>query len=141
MIGHADLRILAQTRLREAEALFAAGLYDGTVYLCSYVLEMALKACVCRTLDLPLYPDDERGARQTFRTHDFELLVLLAGLRNKLMAEREASIAFDRNWTLAASWPLEDRYTVSKSQVNAGEMLEAMTSPEEGVLTWPSRQW
>ncbi len=37
-----QLRELAELRLREAETLFAAELYDGCVYLCGYVVEAAL---------------------------------------------------------------------------------------------------
>ena len=84
VIGRRDLQDLAHTRLREAEALYAAGLYDGSVYLCGYVLEMALKACVCKTLDIPGYPDTEPGIRQFLKTHDFGTLELLAGLRSRV---------------------------------------------------------
>jgi len=48
---------LAALRLCEAEALFAAGLYDGSAYLCGYVVELALKARICRLLDVNKYPD------------------------------------------------------------------------------------
>lgn len=44
MATREELQQLARLRLREAEALFAAGLYDGCVYLCGYVVELALKA-------------------------------------------------------------------------------------------------
>ena len=38
----------AEARLREAEALFAKGEWNGTIYLCGYVVEMALKVAFCR---------------------------------------------------------------------------------------------
>jgi HEPN domain-containing protein len=50
---------LAAVRLREAEVLFDAALYDGSYYLCGYVVELALKACVCRHLGVDEYPEGE----------------------------------------------------------------------------------
>lgn len=73
-----ELRDLARLRLREAEKLFEAELYDGCVYLCGYVVEFALKACICATLSISAYPDS-----RPFLTHDFEELKLLAGLRSR----------------------------------------------------------
>jgi hypothetical protein len=44
MTTRQQLPDLAYLRLQEAEVLFAADLYDGCVYLCGYVIELALKA-------------------------------------------------------------------------------------------------
>ncbi len=51
-----QLKELALLRLREAEALHAVGLFDGAKYLSGYVLELALKARICRILDVEEYP-------------------------------------------------------------------------------------
>lgn len=80
MATRQELKDLAQLRLREAEALFAAGLYDGCVYMRGYVVELALKACICATLGIAEYPD----RRAHFRTHDFDELRLLAGLEQEM---------------------------------------------------------
>ncbi len=66
-----QLRELSEVRLREAETLFEAELYDGCVYLCGYVVEAALKARICRVLGVNEYPEE---MRQTFWTHDFDRL-------------------------------------------------------------------
>lgn len=50
MVTRQQLKDLALLRLKEAEALFAAGLFDGCAYLCGYVVELALKARICATL-------------------------------------------------------------------------------------------
>jgi HEPN domain-containing protein len=52
-----ELKALAELRLEEAEALFEAGCYNGAVYLAGYVVELALKARICRLLDSQEYPD------------------------------------------------------------------------------------
>ncbi|MDG6028095.1 MAG: HEPN domain-containing protein [Candidatus Brocadia sp.] len=41
----------------EAKALFDKGLYDGSCYLAGYVIELALKARVCKILDMTDYPE------------------------------------------------------------------------------------
>jgi len=41
-----ELKELAKLRLKEAETLFEAELYDGAVYLCGYVIEFALQEFV-----------------------------------------------------------------------------------------------
>lgn len=78
MATRRELQKLACLRLREAEALFSAGCYDGCAYLCGYVVELALKAAICARLDLDEYP--EKRLEGKFKKHDFEDLKLLAGL-------------------------------------------------------------
>jgi HEPN domain-containing protein len=142
MIRSGDLQRLAEVRLKEAEALFAAGMYDGCVYLCGYVVEMALKACICKTLKVPEYPDEEQGTKSAFKTHDFDSLVLLAGLRPAVEDKRKASKDFRENWSLATGWKPYDRYVLNgKTAENAEATLNALRSPTEGVLVWLSKQW
>lgn len=50
MITASALTRLARARLADARALLQAKRYDGAVYLGGYVVEMALKARICRTL-------------------------------------------------------------------------------------------
>ncbi len=45
-----ELKELAKLRLREAETLFNAGLYDGSAYLCGYVTEFALNLTTKKAL-------------------------------------------------------------------------------------------
>jgi HEPN domain-containing protein len=137
-IQRRDLQNLSRLRLAEAEALFAAGKYDGCVYRCGYVVELALKACICKCLDIETYPDSER----LFKTHDFDMLELLAGLTVRREAQRRASAVFDYNWNLATGWKPEDRYLLDgNTEADAFAMLQALRSAPEGVLTWLSNQW
>jgi hypothetical protein len=53
-----QLQDLAKLRLREAEALYVAGFYDGSVYLAGYAVELGLKARICRLLHVADYPLD-----------------------------------------------------------------------------------
>jgi hypothetical protein len=79
MPSHNELRDLASLKLEEAEALFVAGKYDGCVYLCGYVVELGVKAIVCKNLAVPNYPK-----LAGFKVHDLDTLVLLAGLQSEV---------------------------------------------------------
>ena len=142
MIPQTDLQQLAKIRLEEAEALEAVGKYDGCIYLCGYVAEMALKACVCKSLNVSDYPDNENGTRLLFRTHDFSQLTLLAGLRTTVATKCTESTQFANNWSLVTSWRPDFRYAVhEKTATDAQDMLEALRTTPEGLLTWLSQQW
>lgn len=133
-----ELKELAVTRLREAEILFEARHYSGAAYLCGYVVELALKARICKLLGTEEYPDSGK-LRGAFTVHDLEQLVFLAGLRPKL----HKGTALFANWAVAAPWKPEVRYTspTQISRVEALEILEAIRHPKDGVLQWIKRFW
>ena len=134
-----DLKRLSSARLADARTLFRARRYDAAAYMCGYALEMALKVCVCCRLRLSEYPDKElRGA---FKTHDFEDLKLLAGLREEISAVGDAALL--ANWSIAAKWKPEWRYlpagTTGKG--DAAAMLKALRGRRTGVLPWLKKRW
>lgn len=136
MATRGELRGLAQLRLREAEALFKAGLYDGCVYLCGYVVELALKARICAVLAIFEYPD----RRQHFRTHDFDELKLLAGLEQEITAVNPILL---ENWSIATEWKPEWRYQPEGTydKAYAEKVLEAIKTEPNGVLYCIARRW
>jgi hypothetical protein len=101
-----ELKELAKLRLEEAETLFNAGLYDGAVYLCGYVVEMALKARICKLLDIDEYPSTGK-LKSIYAVHDFYQLLLLSGLKNKV---NSAHPELHANWSLTIPWSPEIRY-------------------------------
>lgn len=134
-----QLRNLATLRLREAEALFDAGLYDGCAYLCGYVVELALKARICATPDLVEYPEKARLGG-SFLTHDFDDLKLLAGMENEFTAARPGLLA---NWSIASKWKPEQRYDPEGTyyRSTAEKILDAVRSTVDGVLLCISSHW
>jgi len=136
MATREELRDLARLRLREAEALFAAELYDGCVYLCGYVVELALKARICAVLGIAEYPDK----RQHFRSHDFDELRLLAGLEQEITAANPVLLT---NWSVATEWKPEWRYQPAGTygRAEAEKVLEAIKAEPDGVLNLVSRRW
>lgn len=79
-----ELKELAKLRLKEAESLFNAGWYDGAGYICRYVIEFALKARICRLLDINEYPSSGK-LKSAYAVHDFEQLRLLSGLQKQVV--------------------------------------------------------
>jgi HEPN domain-containing protein len=140
MLTRAELQGLAKVRLREAEALHGAGLYDGCAYLCGYVLEIALKAVICKALSVQTYPAVDKGSRDLFKTHDFDTLILLAGLRERLKNERSANSSLDRNWVLLATWSPDKRYESGTLESEAMALLDGLRS-QDGVFTWLLLWW
>jgi HEPN domain-containing protein len=134
-----QLKDLALLRLEEAEALFAAGLYDGAKYLAGYAVEFALKARICRLLEVDEYPDT--GAlKRVYGVHDLDQLLLLAGLR-KAAGLIEQPL-FD-NWSSAILWKPESRYNAAGSVTReaAEATLNAIRDSTNGVLTWIKTVW
>lgn len=141
-----ELKDLARLRLAEAETLFDAGFYDGAAYLCGYAVEFALKARICRLLGVNEYPPPVTGStsnriKSAYTIHNFDQLLLLAGLKHKLDPTRNPDVW--KNWSSATPWNPENRYSPKGtiSRVQAEEMLEAVRNKPHGVLTWIMKFW
>lgn len=134
-----QLKDLALLRLVEAEALFEAGLYDGAKYLSGYVVELALKARICRILDVDEYP--EKGElKRVYAVHDLDQLLLLAGLQKAVNPTRKLLFG---NWSATALWKPERRYDAAGTvtRESAEDTLNAIRDETNGVLTWIKTLW
>jgi len=139
MATHDELKELSLQRLEDAQTLLSASRYDAAAYMCGYVLELALKACVCKRLRVPEYPEKElKGA---FKTHDFDDLALLAGLRTEI--DSRANPELFARWSTVAGWTPEWRYRPagSVSKTDAWDMMKALEEKPHGVLRWLKRRW
>jgi HEPN domain-containing protein len=133
-----QLQELAKLRLREAEALYDAGLYDGSVYLAGYAVELALKARICRLLKVSVYPLD---VGQSFKVHDLDQLKVLAGLSTEISITKNKDL-FD-NWSKAVTWDPEQRYEApgKHTAASAKIILDSIRVKPNGVLIWLSKRW
>ena len=141
MPTRSELQQISQTRLTEARALFTAGLYDGASCLAGYAVETALKACICKLLDEDFPPGSGEVAK-VYRTHRFDDLILLAGLRKQLML-KTADVDFQTNWSLVRSWSEAKRYEVigSSDETKTQELLTALDDAACGIITWLATIW
>ena len=79
----AEFQALAETRLLESKALLDLGMWDGAYYLAGYAVELALKACIIKTLmTTDAFPDKEFS--KNCYTHVIDKLVGLARLESTL---------------------------------------------------------
>jgi HEPN domain-containing protein len=136
-----DFQRLAAVRLAEAEALLAAGRWDGAYYLAGYAVECGLKACILARVEREgVIFEDKRFAEKCW-THDIEILLGLAGLTEDKDADSSRNPAFGRNWQIAAKWRETARYQPAVSEAHARELHGALSDPQHGVLSWLSSRW
>lgn len=115
MINVANLRKLARARLTDAKLLLRARRYDGAIYIGGYVVEIALKARICRTLKWESFPSSRKefASLATFRTHDLDLLLALSGREQRIKSRHLAE------WSNVATWDPEVRYRTPGSTTKA----------------------
>lgn len=134
MATRQQLKELALLRRTEAQALFDAKLYDGARYLAGYVLELALKARICRLLDFEEYPDTG-DLRRLYATHNLDQLLKLSGLSRKLSLDG----ALFESWSTVASWNPEYRYDVPGR--SKPEDIRDILAAIDQVLRWIRKHW
>ena len=135
-----DLQELARLRLKEAQTLYRAGLFDGCVYLAGYAVERALKARICRLLRVKEYPMTGDLGR-AFKVHRLDQLVVLAGVSAEIDMSKNKDL-FD-NWSKALEWNPEQRYDApGRNNAHSAKIaLDALTDKPNGVFTWLSKRW
>ena len=125
LIGRADLKSIARARLKDAEVLLQSRRYAGAVYLCGYVVEIALKARICRTLKWAGYPSTRAEFQnyQSFRTHNLDTLLSLSGTETKIKR------AYLAEWSVVQDWDPKLRYSpVGKTfKQDALDMINSAT--------------
>jgi len=135
-----DLKKLARLRLKEAEQLYRRGLYDGCVYLCGYVIECALKARICRFLGLISYRTEGEHGR-IFKTHNFGILKLLAGLEAEIALTKNKQLF--ENWSAITKWEPDQRYARAGTcdRQRATDVLASIKDRPNGVFVWLAKRW
>ena len=135
----AEFQLLAHVRLEESKALLDLGRWDGAYYLAGYTLELALKACIIKTLmATDAFPDKEFS--KNCYTHSIEKLVALARLENSRKTATDADPDLLTNWALARDWSEEKRYhRIDKTEAEA--LYAAIADAVHGVLPWIKTQW
>ena len=106
MLDKKEIKKIAKARLKDAEVLVASRRYEGAIYLCGYVVELGLKARICRTLNWQGFPstNNEFKDYRSFKTHNLDVLLHLTGIEGKIKSELFAE------WSAVAEWDPESRY-------------------------------
>lgn len=141
-MNRADFQRLAEVRLREAESLLAAGLWDGAYYLAGYAVECGLKACIAKRTRAEDFPPDRKFVELCY-SHDFDKLLLAADLAVDHKTARDTDATLERNWAVVKDWSEQARYRLpsAASQARAERLMSALTAPAGGVLPWITQRW
>lgn len=142
MVNRDQLKKLSKTRLKETKALFEKDLYDGVNYLYGYVIELALKARICRILDLPDYPESG-DIGKSFKIHKLPILIKLAGLEKKFEEAQKNNPKLLSNWSILSQWSETNRYSPVGTSLKrrAKKIIDAIEDKNDGVLTWIKKYW
>ena len=123
MISRKELRKLSRSRLKDATLLFDNRRYDSAVYVCGYAIELALKSRICRTLKWAGFPEtnSEFQGLTSFRTHNFDILLRLSGVAQKIKADHM------EDWWTVSEWRPDYRYRPigSSTREDVKEMIIA----------------
>src|SRR5262245_45268892 len=147
----AELRQMAQERIKDAKVLLDAGRWEFAYYAAGYAVECALKACILARMIHTAWVFQEKWEAKVCLTHEFEKLIDLAGMRTELNNKLAASAAtaaaggplggaFGFNWGTARLWKVESRYQ-PRTEAEARELYEAITNVSDGVLPWIKNFW
>src|ERR1700738_2364632 len=109
-MDRARLQQLAELRLRDAEALLAAGQWDAAYYLLGYSIECALKACVAKQFRLHEVPD--KKLVNSFYTHRLDELLTISGVKSEMADHAKTDSSFGINWNTVRDWNEAARYDV-----------------------------
>jgi len=140
VIDRQTLRSVSLAKLKAAKILFNSRDFDTAGYLLGYVVECALKASVCKRLNLNQYPDTGRH-KDVFASHDFDRLLILSGHAKEI----DLSVNPDlfQNWSiLTKDWKPETRYNenVYNDHVVKDKII-ALEDRSNGFLSWIKRKW
>jgi HEPN domain-containing protein len=134
-----DFQELAELHLQHAKALMVAGLYAGAYYMCGYVVECALKACICkRTNQFDFYPSQVQ-VRKAW-SHSFDDLINVSGLKDELDEAMQRDDAFGVHSKAVEDWSQNSRYE-PRGQKEAEVLLAAIVDPDHGALAYIKRYW
>ena len=138
-MNRGDFQKLTRERLIDAEGLLEKQRYSGAYYLCGYVIECALKACIAKQTKEFDFPPEPNTVRDIY-VHDLKKLVNSAGIKPKLDRERERNKMFELNWAVVKDWKESSRYE-ERTKTQAEDLYNGIANKKYGVLQWIKQRW
>jgi HEPN domain-containing protein len=132
------LQQLSEQHLGDVQVLLERKRWPGAYYLAGYSVECALKACIAKLTRANDFP--HKDSPKVF-THNLDLLVELAGLKQARINRAESSRDFKLSWAEVLKWSEESRYDLSTGEREAKNLINAISDNQEGVLPWIKRHW
>jgi hypothetical protein len=138
-VTRADLQILAEERIRDADTLLSAGRFSAAYYLSGLAVECALKARIARGTREFEFPDLRRA--QGVWHHNLDALLKAADLNDALNQASLQKNQLTLNWNTVIQWQVDSRYNTGISQAEATQMYISVTETNDGVLPWLRTLW
>ena len=115
------------------------GMWDGAYYLAGYAAQLALKACIIKTLmATDAFPDKEFS--KNCYTHGLLKLVGLADLDAARGTATASDAVLSANWGMVVGWTEDKRYHRITS-TEARSLYHAVADAPSGVLAWIKNYW
>jgi len=134
-----DFKQLSLIRLKEARVLLKNKDYDGAYYLCGYVVECGLKACIAKKTKRHDFPPERKTIDEIY-THEPNKLVKAAGLSIELEKTMGKNKTFAKYWGTVKDWKEVSRYE-RHTEMDARDLFSAVSSKKHGVLQWLKKYW
>jgi hypothetical protein len=137
-----NIQKLAWAKLKEAECLLEKNHWDGAYYTAGYTIELMLKARICKTFGIENFYDENSGILkqlkfpQTFKSHDFEQLLLLSGVYTGLKKVILSDLGLQAQWSSVCEWSEEVRYSYGKTLQEVEKFLVSVL----GIALWIEKQ-
>lgn len=137
-MNRAQLQLLAEDRIRDAEILLAAGQWSGAYYLAGYSVECGLKACIAKRVNQHDFPNKDFAVKS--HTHNILSLVDTAGLVSQRNLDVASNPILKANWITVKDWNEAARYERWTAE-QARLLFEAVSDSKNGVLPWIRIHW
>jgi HEPN domain-containing protein len=134
-----DFQDLAEERIKDAEALLAAGRFSAARYFAGLAVECGLKARIAGQTKEHEFPDKERAAKVF--THSLDALLKLADLVPELESRINGNPAFETNWIRIKKWKIEWRYESPVGLAESTEFVQSVADATDGILPWLRTRW
>src|SRR5947209_2389802 len=119
----ADLQKLSRERLGDAKLLMDHRRYGAAYYLCGYVIECALKACIAKRMRRHEFPD-KKLVNDAY-SDDIAKLADLAQLRAALDSRKKSDPQFVAYWDVVTHWSEQSRYE-RHTRIEAIDLYQAV---------------
>ncbi|MCX6706039.1 MAG: hypothetical protein NTV24_02950 [Candidatus Woesebacteria bacterium] len=142
-----ELQKITQARLKTVKILIKNKDWEGAAYMMGYVLECSLKAAICSTLKLSIYPEKvkEENIAKYFMTHNFLQLVVVSGLQGVFSSEGPAkawqnwsvfTLEYQGNWT-------EMRYDPNRiwDEFKLKKLFKALVTSRNAIIKEVRKKW
>jgi HEPN domain-containing protein len=107
-ISKAQLVVLAESKLADAQLLLQAGRGDNAYYLAGYAIELMLKAILSTQFKNETLPD--RALLRDLFVHDIEKLARSSKIDEDLKLALDMDERFNASWKTVLEWDPISRY-------------------------------